>query len=50
MSPPLQLRVRDRFPEATIVRQDELASLSPMLEVVYAYRDGDQVNRSSDGG
>jgi hypothetical protein len=45
----LQLRVRERYPAATIVPQDELASLSPALEVVYVYRDGDPVDRSTDG-
>lgn len=46
----LQDRVRDRYPDATIVAQDELASLSPGLEVVYVYRDGDHADRSSNGG
>jgi hypothetical protein len=46
----LQEVVCDRYPEATIVAQDELASLSPGLEVVYVYRDGDHVGRSNDGG
>jgi hypothetical protein len=41
----LQDRVRERYPDATIVAQDELAALSPWFEVLYAYRDGDQVNR-----
>jgi hypothetical protein len=45
----LQDRVRDRYPDATIVAQDELASLAPGLEVVYAYRDGGHVSRSNDG-
>lgn len=46
----LQDLVRDRYPDATIVAQDELASLSPGLEVVYVYRDGDHVERSDNGG
>jgi hypothetical protein len=46
----LQDRVRDLYPEATIVAQDELASLSPGLEVVYVYRDGDHADRSNNGG
>jgi hypothetical protein len=45
----LQEVVRDRYPEATSVAQDELASLSSVLEVVYVYRDGDHVDRSNNG-
>ena len=46
----LQDRVRDLYPDATIVAQDELASLTPGLDVVYAYRDRDPGDRSTDGG
>jgi hypothetical protein len=42
----LQDRVRDRYPDATTVAQDELASLTPGLDVVYVYRDGNPVNGS----
>lgn len=48
--PALQNRVRDRYPEATIVAQDELASLSPGLELVYVYRDGNHADTSNNGG
>jgi hypothetical protein len=46
----LQERVRDRYPDAMIVAQDELASLTPGLDVVYAYRDSDHVDGATDGG
>ena len=46
----LQDRVRDRYPDATTVAQDELASLSPGLELVYVYRDGNHADSSNNGG
>jgi hypothetical protein len=46
----LQDRVRDRYPEATIVAQDELASLSPGLDVLYVFCDGDHADGSNHGG
>jgi hypothetical protein len=42
--------LHDRYPDATTVAQDELASLSPGLELVYVYRDGNHADSSNNGG